>query len=186
MWTIGTLAPLASQVLGVTFEGREAGRHTLVGEVATADPLDPRLGDNRATAAITVAEHGGSVPGAFYTVVPCRVVDTRNPGGLWGGPALAAQSERVFPIAGLCGVSPAAKAVALNLTVTGATASGHLRAYPAFPPSLPRTSVLNFVAGVTRANNAVVSLSTLGEIAVFNSMATGTAHLVVDVVGYFE
>jgi hypothetical protein len=186
MWTVGTLAPSAAQGLAVTFEGRAAGLYTLLGEVATATPLDPRQGDNRATAAVVVTEYGGPTPGAFYTVLPCRVVDTRNASGTWGGPALVAQAERVFPIVGLCGVSPAAKAVALNLTVTGPTGNGHLRAYAAFPASIPTTSVLNFVAGVTRANNAVVALSALGEIAVFNGMAAGTTHLVVDVMGYFE
>jgi subtilisin family serine protease len=186
LWTVGTLEAAAAQGLSVTFEGRDAGLYTLVAEVAAATPLDPRPGDDRATATITVAEYGGALPGGFFTVLPCRLVDTRDADGTWGGPALAAQTERVFPIVGLCGVSPAAKAVALNLTVTGATGNGHLRAYAAFAASLPRTSVLNFVAGVTRANNAVVALSPLGGIAVFNAMPAGKTHLVVDVVGYFE
>jgi hypothetical protein len=46
--------------------------------------------------------------------------------------------------------------------------------------------VLNFAAGVTRSNNAIVALSAAGEIAVYNGMASGTTHLVVDVMGYFE
>jgi len=186
LWTIGTLAASATRSLAVTFEGREAGLYTLLGEVAAATPLDPRQGNNRSTASLAVREGGDTAPGGFFTVLPCRAVDTRNADDTWGGPALAAQAERVFPIAGLCGVSPAAKAVVLNLTVTGPTGMGHIRAYAAPPASVPTTSVLNFVAGVTRANNAVVGLGASGEIAVFNAMAAGTTHLVVDVVGYFE
>ncbi len=92
----------------------------------------------------------------------------------------------MFPIVGQCGIPPTARAVAVNLTVTGPTGGGSLRAYAAFPASLPTTSVLNFTAGVTRANNAIVALSAAGQIAVFNGMASGTTHLVLDVVGYFE
>jgi uncharacterized repeat protein (TIGR01451 family) len=186
VWTVGTLAAAAALDLAVTFEGRDAGSYTLLGEVVAATPLDPRPGDNRATTLLTVREAGETAPGGYFTVLPCRVVDTRSASGTWGGPALAAQAERVFPMAGRCGIPPTARAVALNLTVTGPTGIGHLRAYPATlsPPAM--TSVLNFTAGLTRANNAVVELSPAGEIAVFNGMASGTTHLVLDVTGYFE
>jgi uncharacterized repeat protein (TIGR01451 family) len=186
VWTVGTLAAAAAQGLTVTFEGREAGLHTLLGEVAGATPLDPRQGDNRATATLAVRERGETVEGAFFTLVPCRAIDTRNATGTWGGPALAAQAERVFPIVGQCGVPPTAKAVAVNVTATGATGNGNLRVYAAFPATTPTTSVLNFTAGLTRANNAIVGLSSAGQIAVFNAMASGTTHFVLDVVGYFE
>lgn len=186
LWTLGALAASSARGLAVTFEGREAGLHALLGEVAAAAPLDPRPGDNRATAALAVREAGETVPGGFFAVLPCRVVDTREASGTWGGPALAARAERVFPVAGRCGVPPTAKAVAANLAVTGASGAGFLRAYAAFPPSAPETSVLNFAAGATRANNAVVGLDAAGQVAVFNGMASGTAHLVLDVVGYFE
>jgi hypothetical protein len=46
--------------------------------------------------------------------------------------------------------------------------------------------VLNFGAGVNRANNAIVGLNAAGQMAVFNAMATGTTDFVLDVVGYFE
>ena len=41
----------------------------------------------------------GSTPAglAFVPVTPCRVEDTRNPTGTFGGPALAANSSRSFP-----------------------------------------------------------------------------------------
>ena len=186
VWTVGALAASAAQGLTLTFEGREAGLYTLLGEVTAATPLDPRPGDDRATASLTVREEGETAPGGFFTVLPCRVIDTRNPSGTWGGPALAAQAERVFPIVGQCGIPPTARAVAVNLAVTLPTGRGYLNAYAASLSAPPTTSVLNFSAGNTRANNAVVELSPAGEIAVFNGMASGTTHLVLDVVGYFE
>ena len=41
---------------------------------------------------------------AFYTVAPCRVFDTRNPAGPYGGPALVAGGERSFVLPGRCGI----------------------------------------------------------------------------------
>jgi hypothetical protein len=73
----------------------------------------------------------------------------------------------------------------VNLTVTQPTAMGHLRLYPA-GTSLPPTSSLNYTAGQTRANDAVVPLNGLGELAVHCAQPTGTAHAILDVNGYFE
>jgi DNA-binding CsgD family transcriptional regulator len=82
------------------------------------------------------------------------------------GPALAANATRTFVVAGRCGVPATAKAVALNVTVVNPGDFGDLRLYPAgLPP--PGSSSLNFRAGGTRANNAVLLLSTdnLGTLA---------------------
>lgn len=76
--------------------------------------------------------------------------------------------------------------MAVNATVTGATGPGSVNLYAAFPAAVPGTSVVNFAAGATRANNAIVSLNDAGQMAAFNRMASGTTHLVLDVVGYFE
>jgi hypothetical protein len=48
------------------------------------------------------------------------------------------------------------------------------------------TSVLNFGAGQTRANLAVLPLGRGGTLAVLSSQTSGTAHVILDVVGYFE
>jgi hypothetical protein len=34
----------------------------------------------------------------FYPVTPCRVVDTRNASGTFGGPSLAGNTSRTFPL----------------------------------------------------------------------------------------
>jgi hypothetical protein len=126
-------------------------------------------------------------PADFYTVTPCRVADTRDPLGPSGGPVLSATTTRDFPVAGLCGIPSNASAVAVNLTVVGANAAGHLRLYPA-GTAVPGTSTINFQVGVTRANNAIIPLGAGGQIAVYCAMASPLAqtHFVLDVVGYFE
>jgi hypothetical protein len=123
---------------------------------------------------------------AFHTVSPCRIVDTRDPAGPYGGPALGGGSVRSFVLAGLCGVPSTAKSLAVNLTVTQPTSGGHITAFAA-GGSVPSTSTLNFSAGQTRANNAVLGLSPAGGVSVSTVLSSGgTVHLIVDVNGYFE
>jgi hypothetical protein len=44
---------------------------------------------------------------------------------------------------------------------------------------------VNFAAGATRANNAVVKLGAGGDLSVFCMLGSGSAHVIVDVNGYF-
>jgi len=121
---------------------------------------------------------------SFFTLNPCRVVDTRLPGPTGGAP-LVCGAEQVFALTGgACGVPGSAKAVAANVTVTRPSKQGNLNVYPAssFPPL---TSVVNYSAGSTRANNAIIPLNGAGQIAV-RCAPTGTTHLVIDVNGYFQ
>jgi uncharacterized protein (DUF1800 family) len=119
----------------------------------------------------------------FYTLPPCRVVDTRAPNGPFGGPALGAGQSRTFGFS-QCGVSPTARAVALNVTVIGGTSAGHLTVYPGGP--VPQTSTINYRAGQTRANNTIVSLGPGALLGVYSGQATGTVHFVLDLNGYFD
>lgn len=118
-------------------------------------------------------------------MAPCRVLDTRNATGPYGGPALSAGADRVFVLAGQCSVPASAKAISLNATVTGSGAAGDLRFYPG-GTALPLVSTINYRASQTRANNAVARLGAAGDIAVRCDQASGTVHLIVDVNGYFE
>jgi hypothetical protein len=124
-------------------------------------------------------------PGAFSAVTPCRALDTRDPAGPYGGPALAAGQSRSFVLAGRCGIPASARAVAVNLTVTGSTAQGNLTLYPSGQP-VPLASTLNYPTGLTRANNAVAGLSASGALSIRCNQASGTAHAILDVTGYFE
>jgi hypothetical protein len=126
-------------------------------------------------------------PADFYTVTPCRLVDTRNTASATGGPALVAGAVRSFPVTGgICGVPSTAIAVSVNLTVTQPAAQGHLILYPGDAAGPPLMSSINFTPGVTRANNAVVLLAANGgTINVMNGSA-GSVHFVLDVNGYFQ
>jgi uncharacterized repeat protein (TIGR01451 family) len=126
------------------------------------------------------------LPGVdFFTVAPCRAVDTRG-GAPLGGPVLQGQETRVFTVAGLCGISSTAKAVSINLTVTESTSAGNVRLFPA-GQTVPNISTINYAAGQTRANNAIVSLDFSGGMAAFAGQPAGTTvHVIIDVNGYFE
>jgi outer membrane protein assembly factor BamB len=124
-------------------------------------------------------------PAQYFSVTPCRLVDTRNPAGPFSGPALAAASDRAFLAAGQCGIPPAAKAVSVNVTVTQPSASGDLRLYAGSGP-LPAASALNYRGGQTRANNTVVALGAAGDFAMHCDQVAGTVQVIVDVNGYFQ
>lgn len=126
------------------------------------------------------------VPAAFYSVTPCRLIDTRGPAGSLGGPALAANTDRSFPLNGKCGIPGSAKAVALTVTVTQPTAQGDLRLYPG-GGTLPNSSTTNYRAGQTRASNSIVTLGPSGGNFVVRCVqGSGTVHFIADVAGFFE
>jgi hypothetical protein len=125
-------------------------------------------------------------PGTFFTVTPCRLLDTRQPAGPYGGPALSPAVERTFTIAGQCGVPQGAKAVAANVAVTGAGAAGHLRIYPAGTPVPPLVASINYGAGQTRSNNLIFPVNSDGEVSVRCFQGGGNVHLILDVNGYFR
>ncbi len=113
----------------------------------------------------------------FYTLPPCRLVDTRASSPLSGG------APATVLAAGACGIPADAVALAVNATVIDPTLTGHLQVYPSGALS-PQTSVVNFQAGKTRAGSAIVPLGVAGEMDVVVSV--GTAHVALDVSGYFR
>ena len=161
-----------------------------IGGVAAGQYMKYKAFLNTGNAAVTPALHDVTVcsesapssAGSFFTVKPCRLLDTRQ---LNQGPALASGVPRLLAVPGACGVPPTATAVAINVTVTQASGAGHLVIYPGGAP-LPATSTLNFGAGQTRANNAVVALGAEDSLALSAFASGGSVHVVVDVVGYFE
>ena len=121
-------------------------------------------------------------PRDFYTVTPCRVVDTR------ASVAVACGVPSVFPVAGVCGVPADAAAVAVNVTAFAPPADGRFTLYPG-DATVPATSTLNFQMGGTRANNAIIPLASnaSGTLAAQCLLAGGgQAQLIVDVFGYFK
>lgn len=137
-------------------------------------------------------------PYQYYAVTPCRLVDTRNAAGPQGGPALGGTTTRSFPVAGLCNIPTTAKAATLNVTTVATTGSGHLRIWN-FGIPMPLVATMNFDAGEPAiANGAIVPLgpynpTTVGDPTTNSSIsvylgigAAYSAHLVIDVTGYFQ
>jgi hypothetical protein len=123
-------------------------------------------------------------PTDFYSLTPCRLLDTRLAPGPYGAPAIA-PGDRVVLAAGRCGIPAGAKAVSLNVTAVTPLAAGNLRFFPG-DGTAPNASTLNFTTGQTRANNAIVMLASSGSgtFALRNS-STASVHVVIDVNGYF-
>jgi hypothetical protein len=118
----------------------------------------------------------------FYPVTPCRVLDTRNPAGTFGGPSIASGSSRSFPIStGPCGVPATAAAYALNVTVVPQGALPYLTAWPT-GQTQPFVSTLNSLDGLVLANAAIVPAGSAGAVSFY---ATNTTDLIVDINGYF-
>src|ERR1019366_8977789 len=119
---------------------------------------------------------------AFYPVTPCRVADTRNPTGTFGGPALAPAVARTFPVpASTCGIPASAQAYAFNMTVVPSGSLGFLTTWPA-GTARPGVSTLNALTGVVTSNAAIVPAGVNGGITVY---ATDTTDLIIDISGYF-
>src|SRR5205823_9087876 len=76
----------------------------------------------------------------FVPVTPCRVADTRNPNGAFGGPSLIGGNTRPFTIPdSACGIPATAHAYSLNATVVPKGTLGYLTMFPC-GQALPQTS----------------------------------------------
>jgi hypothetical protein len=121
----------------------------------------------------------------FVGLTPCRLADTRGNGftGQYGPPSLVAGVPRNFVLTGQCGISATAQAVSLNVTVTNTQGPGHIVIYPQ-GGAQPTVSTLNYVAGQTIANAAVVPLGVGGGITVIAGVS-GT-DLILDTNGDYR
>jgi PKD repeat protein len=157
-------------------------------------PARLKVTDSRATASANTAQQLITVEGGtplcgsggglcYFTVTPCRTFDSRS------GSPLASGTQFAVQIGGTCGVPMSARAVSVNLTVVGPTGNGFLSVYPDATGAPPTTSTLNFVSGLTRANNVVSGLAAGGQgtfIVLPDVGGGGTVNVVVDVNGYFQ
>jgi hypothetical protein len=131
-------------------------------------------------------EYVAPSPTSFYTLTPCRLLDTRNAIGPYGGPALTAATDRTFVLASRCGIPVSAKAVSVNVVAVSPTAGpGFLTVYPG-GATLPVSSTINYTTGQIRANNSIAPLGVLGDVTVHCGQGSGTTHVVIDVNGYFQ
>jgi hypothetical protein len=120
----------------------------------------------------------------YIPLFPARALDTRIGLGLSG--AFAANTGRNLPVAGRVGVPTGAVAINGTLTVTGASASGHL-SLMRIAANTNQTSTLNFLAAESRANGFFVRMATGGSVGILYVGPSGaTTHVVLDVAGYFK
>lgn len=118
----------------------------------------------------------------YYTVTPCRLLDTR------AGSPLVSGATRLVSAAGSCGIPAGARALAVNVTAVTGSSPGSLVLFPGNYPA-PSTNTVSFRAGAVVANNAILPLSTDGAatLAVLPVMQSpgSVVHVLVDVFGYF-
>lgn len=136
---------------------------------------------------------GAGTAGSFHPIVPVRVYDSRaslpTPG------VMARNTSRVISVkdgrdaAGTvtaADVVPAgATAVTFNVTCTGTTGPNYLSVTPGDTAATPNTSTLNWPGGMDLANASTVKLDGNRQIKVFLGDQTGSAHVIVDITGYY-
>lgn len=173
---------------------------------AAVDPTDPSrlwLGGEFALnpsqwgtsiSSVTVTDPGcpqvsSCQPGSYHPVPLARVLDTRI--GL-GAPQYPVRPGDVLrlPVTGLAGVpADGVGAVALTVTVTDPTSSGHVTVYPdtgsVDGQPTPTTSNLNFVRAQTTADLVVVPVAPDGSIDLAAVTTGGSVQLVADLAGYY-
>jgi YVTN family beta-propeller protein len=131
---------------------------------------------------VSVIAGADPTPLQFVPVTPCRVVDTRNPDGTFGGPPIQGGTYRSFPIPqGSCDIPSTAVAYSLNVTVVPDGPLGYLTIWPTGQVQ-PVVSTMNSSDGRVKANAAIVPAGSSGSVSVY---ATNTTNLLLDINGYF-
>jgi Tol biopolymer transport system component len=106
------------------------------------------------------------------SIGPTRVIDTRADEG---GPLGDSEVLDLY-------VGVGYDAVVVNVTVTSPTTAGWITAWPGLT-AVPNTSTVNFAAGRTVANAAVIPVGSDGWVSFYHR--GGSTHLVVDLMGMF-
>jgi hypothetical protein len=105
----------------------------------------------------------------FYTLTPCRILDTRNEAGPFGGPRLEATETGSFAVlASGCGIPVDARAYSLNATLV---------------PPAPVGFLTLWGSGAIVAVAAITPAGTNGAVTAY---VTNPANLILDVNGYFR
>ena len=123
-----------------------------------------------------------TAPGAFTSLAPNRVLDTRTQFGAAG--PVPAQGSISVQMTGRGGIpATGVSAVALNVTAVSPTSAGYITAWPSLT-NRPEASNLNFSPGQNIPNMVIVPVGTDGKISLFNGSG-GTVQLLADVAGYY-
>lgn len=124
----------------------------------------------------------GATGGLYFYTLPCRISDTSLVSGTFGDPAQFADASRQYsPQSSNYAVPSAAKAYAVNATVIPTGVFGYLTLWAA-GQSRPTISTLNAVDGALTSNLAIIPAGLNGA---FMSYTSNTAHVLLDISGYF-
>ena len=181
IWPSGQSQPVVSTLN--SFDGRIKANAVVVGaggdegvSVYVSDTADVVLDING------YFTSGNNSALAFYTLTPCRVLDTRNPDAPLGGPYLKGNVARSFPLPmSSCKIPGAAEAYSLNVTAVPRGPLYFLSVWPT-GQSWPGISTLNAPTGTAVANGAIVPIGTGGAI---QALASNDTDMLVDINGYF-
>jgi hypothetical protein len=190
VWPAGEPQPLASTLN--SYDGRVKANAAIV--AGGANGQISVFMSNTADLVLDVSGYFVSAgTDTFFPVAPCRVVDTRNKNGPFGGPFLAAGQKREFNFSlSSCNLPPypweAPGAFSLNVTVIPRNGRpvGHVTVWGNSPshPDAPLASTVNDPTGTVVANAAIVRPNPpyQGSVSVFTTDDTDVA---IDVNGYF-
>jgi DNA-binding beta-propeller fold protein YncE len=174
--TLGTGTLNGSSVATYSTSSFAMGSHSITASYG-GDARNTGSTSNTITVNVTATAAGLQ----FIPVTPCRVADTRNATGPFGGPILAAATTREFDIPqSSCGIPSTAVAYSLNVTVVPSSTLNYLSMWPS-GLTQPYVSTLNS-DGRVKANAAITPAGTNGGVDVFVSDAT---HVILDIDGYF-
>lgn len=173
----GTLAPGSSYpAITLTVDVASDAPSAVTNIVDVSGISDANLNNNSASDITNI------IGLRLVPVTPCRVADTRNPNGAFGGPFLGAGTSRAFPIPdSSCGIPNTALAYSLNATVVPKGSLGFLTMFPC-GEAVPLASTLNSLDGRVKAGAAIVPAGTSGAVCAF---VTNDTDLVLDINGYF-
>jgi hypothetical protein len=175
------------RAFGIAVDG--SGSAYIAGDTNSANfPLQVPVQLNQPGTDAFVAKLVSVIQLGYFTVRPCRLVDTRIslPDGR-GQPPLDCSPvplPRTFGLAGVCSIPDDALSISVNVTVTESTSSGELRFFPAGTNPPISSTIMYTAARQYRGNNGIPLLGT-GHLSVTCHQTTGTAHVVIDVTGYF-
>jgi len=133
---------------------------------------------------VSVVGGGAADPLQFVPLAPCRVADTRQATGPFGGPYLSGGTSRSFALPqSNCNIPGTAAAYSLNVTVVPhAGTLGYLTIWPA-GEAQPLVSTLNSPDGRVKANAAIVPAGAGGGVNVY---VTDASDVILDINGYFQ
>jgi len=180
VWPTGTAKPFVSNL---NFTARQTIPNLVT--VGLGDAGAASFASSLGTLDVVVDVAGyydNGVGDLFNTVIPTRILDSRDPSDAWTGP-LTNATERNLTVAGVAGVPATATAVVANVTVTNPTHDSFVTVWPA-GLGRPNVSNLNFTAHQTIPNLVTVHIGAAGQISF--GLGYGATDVIVDVVGYFD